>query len=50
MTTKSADVQPETTCGHCMQGRQNEYLGYDCLCANHGHTDTTLSLLLHSDP
>jgi hypothetical protein len=34
---KSADVQPETTCGYCTQGKHNECLGYECACARNAH-------------
>jgi hypothetical protein len=34
---KSADVQPETTCGYCTQGKHNGCLGYECACARNAH-------------
>jgi len=34
---KSADMQPETTCGYCTQGKHNECRGYECACARNDH-------------
>jgi hypothetical protein len=30
-------IRPETTCGYCTQGKDNECQGYGCACAENGH-------------
>jgi hypothetical protein len=34
---KSDNIEPETTCGYCTQGKHTECRGYDCACAENGH-------------
>lgn len=34
---KSDNIQPETTCGYCTQGKHSECRGYECACAEKGH-------------